>query len=278
MTPFVFLAAGGQAESRGAAVTGQRLDPQPAHRVAQPGAADGRDRHGRHAGGIAGEEQDLGVGVALELGGEDTVDPKSGDHDPVSSPARGVGHRNPDRLEQLVPLGGGLDPQSLGRSPLERPADQGAAGEIFIEGVALGGPGLEHAGGVDDEHPIGSRLAPQLVGLVEQVGAVVGAERLADPGDVRRHLHQRGGELAQASAPAHQCVADGGARRPERPRRGDLGGGFGAATGDQQCGAQRRHHHQGGAGENLSTQGHPQYLRPCCGYGWPNLLRCGLKR
>ena len=263
----VLVPGRGQPEPGGRAVAGRGLDPEPPHRVAEAARRHRRDRHGRNPGRVAREEQDLRSGVPLELRGERAVDPERGHDDAVLGAAGWIGHGDADRLVELVPLRRGLDPEPLGGPALECPADEGAAGEIFVGHAALRGPGLEDPRPVHDQHPVGPGLHAQLVGLVEQVAPVVGSKRLADPGDVGGHLDQRRGELAKALASACQRVADGGAGSAERASGGGLRGGVGAGTRDQQRRAQRRHHHERGADEDLPAEGHPQYLRPCCGYG-----------
>ncbi len=203
--------------------------------------------------------------MPLELRRKRAVDPERGDDHAIARPARGVRHRYADRLIELVPLRRGLDPEPFGRAALERASDQCSAGEVLVGGAALRGPRLEDTGGIDDQHPVRPRLRPQLVGLVEQVGAIVGAEGFPDAGHVRGHLDQGGGELAKAPAPAHERVADRGAGRPKGARRRDLRRGLGARSRHQQGGTERRHHHQGRAGEDLGAEWHPQYLRPCWG-------------
>ena len=126
--------------------------------------------------------------------------------------------------------------------PIRAPPEKSSS-----DGAALRGPGLEDPGAVDDQHPVRPRLRAQLVGLVEQVGAIVGAERLADAGHVGGHLDQRRGELAKAPAPARERVADGGAGGAKGASGGGLRGGVGAGPRDQQRRAQRRHYHERGA-------------------------------
>ncbi len=117
-----------------------------------------------------------------ELLRECTVHPHRRDHDPERPVDAGTRDRHADRLIELVTLIAGLEPQPLGRLSLERPADERAAREVLVRTASRSsGPGLEDPGRIGDEHPIGAGLGAQLVGLVEQVGAIVGAERLTDP-------------------------------------------------------------------------------------------------
>ncbi len=172
---------------------------------------------------------------------------------------------NADRLIQLVARFAGLEPQPFGRLALQRPADECAASEILVEEIAVGGPGLEDAVLVGDEHPVGAGLIAQLVGLVEKIGPVAGAERFSDARDVGRHLYQRPGEPDQRAAPALDCIADRGLGRPDGPGAGSVRRRVGALLGDQQRQAERRDDDECGAEKDPGAERHGQYRRPCCG-------------
>jgi hypothetical protein len=200
--------------------------------------------------------------VPLELRSQGRVDAYCGDHHAVAFAARGIADGNADGLVELVTFRRGLDPQAFRRPALERPADQGPSREVLLRGRAMRGPGLEHTDVVHNQDPVGAGLGAQLVRLVEQIRAIVGAQRFADPGDVRGHLGQGGGELPEAVAPAHQRIADGGARGAKHARRRRLRRRLRPAPGDDQGGPERRHDDQCRAGEDLGGEPHPQYLRP----------------
>ena len=164
--------------------------------------------------------------------------------------------RHADGLIDVVALLAGLEPESLGGLPLQRPADQCASGEVLVEHAPLGGPGLEHARAVGDEHPVRAGLGPKLVGLIEQVGAIAGAKRLLDAGDVGRHLDQGLGEPAERLASARERVTDGGRRGADSPRRGGVGRLVGAMLGDEKGCAEDHDHHRRGAEEDSGAQRH----------------------
>jgi hypothetical protein len=71
------------------------------------------------------------------------------------------------------------------------------------------GPGLERTAGIGDQDPIGADLRFELVGLVQQVGPLSVSHRLADTGDVDRHLNQRRRELQQSVTAPVECIPDG---------------------------------------------------------------------
>ena len=238
----------------------QRADPV-AHRFARKGG----DGDMGHAQCVAGEEDDLGIGVTSELFGERAVHPHRGHHDAQRRGDARTGDRNADGLVELVTLLTGLQPKPFGWLTLQGSADQRSACEILVEEVAVGGPGLEDPVLVGDEHPVGAGLAPKLVGLVQQVGPVVRAERLADARDVRRDLHQRFGDPDQRAAPALDRVADRGLRRSERARARGVRCAVGTLLGDQQCETQRRDDDECGAEKDPGAERHGQYRRPCCG-------------
>ena len=264
--------------NRTGAVSRRRLEPSECLAAARRDAGAGSRREVGNAHRVAGEEQDVGVGVALELG-RGRCRPEGGDHHPVGRRRRGrrPGPRPPGRARPI----GGLDPESLGRPPLERPADQGAAGEIFADGGPVRGPGLEHAGGSTMSTQSAPVCARSSSAWSSRLARSSVRSDFADPRDVRRHLNQRGRELAQASAPAHQRVADGGAGRSERPRRGGLGRGVrrglrvtskavpSAATTTRAAPSEDLPAPRGILSSSTAA---------CCGYGWPNLLRCGMNR
>ena len=140
------------------------------------------------------------------------------DHDaerPAAPGTRAPARRPPDTARHPASPGSSQRPWVICPSsarPISAPREKSS-----LEEVPVRGPGLEHAGPVGDEHPVGAGLEPQLVGLVEQVGAIAAAERLADARDVGRHLHQRLGEAQQRGAPAFERFVDGG-RRSRRGR------------------------------------------------------------
>jgi hypothetical protein len=127
-----------------------------------------------------------------------------------------------------------LQPEPFGSLAFQCPADEGAPGEVLIEGATLRRPRLEGAGSVGDQDPVGPGLRPQLVGLVEQVGAVAGSERLADPGDVGRHLHQCLGETSERLTAARQRVTDRGRGRAHGAARGGVRRRVGPTLGNQE--------------------------------------------
>ena len=219
-------------------------------------ARQGGHRHLRHTERVQREEEHLAVGVAPEPLGQRAVQLRGRHHDAEGRARPRPSDRHADGLIDVVALLAGLEPESLGGLPLQRPADQCASGEVLVEHPPLGGPGLEHARAVGDEHPVRSGLGPELVGLIEQVGAIAGAKRLLDAGDVGRHLDQGLGEPAERLASARERVTDGGRRGADSPRRGGVGRLVGAMLGDEKGCAEDHDHHRRGAEEDSGAQRH----------------------
>ena len=132
VTPSYVRPAGGQPEPSRRAVAGSGLDPEPPHGLAETRSPPPSRPPRRNPRRVAREEQDLRSGVPLELRRERAVDPERRHDDAVLRAAGGVGHGDADRLVELVLIRRGLDPEALGGPALERPADQSAAGEIFV--------------------------------------------------------------------------------------------------------------------------------------------------
>ena len=93
----------------------------------------------------------------------------------------------------------------------------------------------------------------ELVGLVEEVGAITGAERLADAGDVGGHLDQGLREPEQREASAGERLLDGGGGA-EGARGGVVGRRIGSPLGRQQRRAQHRDDDERGAEEDASAE------------------------
>ena len=191
----------------------------------------------------------------MELRREGAVHPKRANHDAERRGAAGIHHRNADRLIEGVAVVGRLEPQALGNLPLHRSADQRAAREVFAEDAPPRRPCLQHAGTVGDEDPVGAGLAFELVGLVEEIGAITGAERLTDAGDVGGDLDQGLREPEEREASAGERLLDGGGGGAEGASGGVVGRRIGSPLGRQQRRAQHRHDDERGAEEDASAEG-----------------------
>ncbi len=160
---------------------------EPADCLCDGTPVEGRHRQPRDAESVEGKENDLGVGVPAEPPRQRAVDLQGRCHDAKRGRGAGGRHRHRDRLIQLIAGRTRLYPQPGGGLSFHRATDERATGEVFVEEVALGCPGLEHSGAIGDQHPVGARSGPA-------------ARR---PGRAGRHDHR--------SAVTHRC----GRRRPE---------------------------------------------------------------
>ena len=162
----------GEPESRDAA---RRLRCRAGRRVNRLGhripAAGWTRRPGERPACRCVEEDDLGVGVPPEpvreprcRSGAPRPRPRAG-----GAPRTRHRQRRPPDTARLRPGRARSRPRQSVWPSSARPIKR-TAGEVLVEEVALGGPGLEHATRVGDEHPVGADLGLELVGLVEQIG------------------------------------------------------------------------------------------------------------